>query len=598
MPNKLVHVAGVLFALAVFPTACGADVATKSATDAVGLDPSHRAYLMRTARRTVRDAVLQREPYDPTYIPSDLASLQREVVVRLRVAGFLIGEASSPKAPIALAVRDASLTATRMWQGHDDAPRDLLGKVLIEIEIVLPAEPIPVEVDWTQPRAVDRFVEPGVHGIELRGPRVHARFCPSELITSTRVLADALRDVAHGTPQGTSDVTQTKLYRFRTDHWIQAQPGKPIVSLHRGLTIVPQSAVSASELDATIERIAEYMIYRQQPSGLFSYQYEPALNRYSDEDNLVRQVGAVAAMATHARYSGRAGSRVAADLGIRYHLQGLTDLPGDGYGSFIATADEKNKLGVTALLALAMSEHPHPQRYSESRNRLINGMLRLQRPSGMFVTAFPPAIEIAAQEYFPGEALLAMAGAYRHRRDARIVDAFDRALEFYRGYFRDQPSPAFVPWQVQAYAGIAKYAKRRDYIDYVFELTDWLADKQLTRSNCEWPELRGGIAAYEPNRVGVSTASYLEGFAEALAIARSVGDSSRANKYERVVRQATRFVMQLQVRRDEAYFVRSPRDAIGGIRSTPTLNLLRIDHCQHALVALIKSRQVLYPDEP
>ena len=75
-----------------------------------------------------------------------------------------------------------------------------------------------------------------------------------------------------------------------------------------------------------------------------------------------------------------------------------------------------------------------------------------------------------------------------------------------------------------------------------------------------------------------------------------MGSAKRAERYETVVREAARFVMQLQVRQEEAYFMRSPRDAVGGIRTTPALNLLRIDHCQHALIGLIKARQVLFPD--
>ncbi len=141
---------------------------------------------------------------------------------------------------------------------------------------------------------------------------------------------------------------------------------------------------------------------------------------------------------------------------------------------------------------------------------------------------------------------------------------------------------------------MTKHTQRDDYDNYVFELTDWLASKQLTRDNCDWPELWGGIAAYQTNRVGVSTASYLEGFADALALANRRGDQARVNRYERVVRRAVRFVMQLQFRNDEAYFVRSRQDAIGGIRTSPSLNLLRIDHVQHALIALMKTREVLY----
>ena len=81
-----------------------------------------------------------------------------------------------------------------------------------------------------------------------------------------------------------------------------------------------------------------------------------------------------------------------------------------------------------------------------------------------------------------------------------------------------------------------------------------------------------------------------------MTLAREVKDQKRTRRYESLVRDAARFVMQLQIRPEEAYFIRSPQDAVGGIRTTPSLNLLRIDHCQHALVGLIKARKVLFPE--
>ena len=82
-----------------------------------------------------------------------------------------------------------------------------------------------------------------------------------------------------------------------------------------------------------------------------------------------------------------------------------------------------------------------------------------------------------------------------------------------------------------------------------------------------------------------------------MTLARAVGDSPRTRRYETLVREAARFVMQLQVRPKEAYFIRSAQDAIGGVRAAPAVNRLRIDHCQHALLALMKARQTLYPDD-
>jgi AMMECR1 domain-containing protein len=563
---------------------------------APSITDAQKEFLSRTVRRTMRDTVLGRGMYEPEYVPKQLEAMEAEVIVRLRLRGRLAASGAAGPLPMARAARDAALTAAHWLKADQPVTTSELGDALIEIEVVGPSEEFSTPQQWLEPRALDESIEPGVHGLTIQSKTKTTRICPTEFLTNDRIVSDALADVApllHDAGTNTSDV---RLFRFRTVHWYEPSSGAPIISLHRGMTPVSPEEVTADRLDAAIERLAEYMIYRQQPGGLFSYQYEPALDRYSNDDNLVRQAGAAAAMALHAKWSGRSASEAAARLAIERHLKGLSDVPGQKDAAFIATPDGLNKLGVTALLAIAMAEHPRPERFAETRGKLINGMLWLQRPSGMFVTAFPPAADLESQDYFPGEALLAMALHYEQEPSARVLDAFDLSIRFYREYFESDPSPAFVPWQTQAYAIMAKQTRRADYADFTFALTDWLASMQLNSSNCVWPELRGGVASYQAGRVGVSTAAYLEGFADALLLARSRGDAARVPRYERVVRDATRFVMQLQVRPEEAYFVRTPQDTVWGIRTAPALYRLRIDHCQHALVGLMKARRALYPE--
>ncbi|MGD2107761.1 MAG: hypothetical protein PVI86_00085 [Phycisphaerae bacterium] len=561
------------------------------------ISETHRVLLSRIARRTVRDRALGRPTYEPAYTPGSLGNVEAEVVVRLRQRGYLLGTAAAGPGRVTDATRDAALTAAEVLAAQGLLDLELANRMLVEIEVVGPAEPIPVEGDWTMPRAVAPFVEPGVHGVNMVGAGARHRFCPTEIITSGLVVADALRRFAETARVDPSRTGHVRLSRFRSVHWYESDSGGSVVSLHRGLRVIEPGEVTPGEVDEAIDRLADYMVYRQLDSGLFTYQYEPSRDVYSEDQNLVRQVGAVVALAMHARMSGNSASKAAADLGIRYHLQGLKEVDDVEHAAFIETSDGRNKLGVTALLSLALAEHPEPETYADTRERLINGMLLLQRPSGMFVTAFLPEVEVRAQDYFPGEALLAMAAHYRLDPSTRVLEAFHEAITFYREYFRGRRSPAFVPWQVQAYALMAEHSKRGDYVAYVFELADWLADKQLDEDNCRWPELWGGFSTYQPGRVGVATAAYLEGFADALRLARVAKDTVRVRRYEGVVRRAARFVMQLQVRPEEAYFMRSPKDAVGGVRTTPSLNTLRIDHCQHALVGLMKARQALLFDE-
>jgi hypothetical protein len=215
------------------------------------------------------------------------------------------------------AIRDASLAAARTVVASDNGSFELLNDPLVEIEVVGPTEEISAGESWTEPRAADPYVEPGIHGLALIGDRISHRFCPTELITSDMVLSDALKMIAEKSHASAAELGRTRLFRFRSVHWYQADARSEIISLERGMTLVPPGAVTAQSLDQSIQTIAEYMAYRQQESGLFSYQYEPSLNRYSDENNLVRQVGATLAMAAHARRSKKSASRAAADLGIR-----------------------------------------------------------------------------------------------------------------------------------------------------------------------------------------------------------------------------------------------------------------------------------------
>lgn len=557
------------------------------------ISEAHRAFLSRIARRTIRDRILGHQRYELDYIPTALKEQQAEVIIRLREAGFLRAGASSGPNSLALAVRDAAQRAAQTLVTEQQVDLEQVNRLLIEIEVVGTAQSFEIEGDWTEPRVVAPYFEPGIHGLILTGPKINKRFAPTELFTNDLILPDALKRLAQSSHDSSNDFQYVKLRRFRTVHWYESRD-TGVVSLHRGLVVLPPDAVNLSTLDEVIAQLAHYLVYRQLDSGLFTYQYEMGLDRYTDNQNLVRQVGALVATSLHARVSGKSFSLSAADLGIRYHRQGMTDFPHHPGAGFLATVDDKNKLGVTALFALALAHHPQAERYEVLRNKLIKGILALQQPSGIFLTAFPPAISVKAQDYFPGEALLALATHYDHHPSGEVLDAFHRAISFYRPYFQNNPTPAFVPWQVQAYALMAKKSKRKDYFEYVFELTDWLADMQLAPDNCPWPEMWGGVAAYLKGRAGVATASYLEGFADALELARLAGDTERTKHYEQVVRRATRFVMQLQVRPEEAYFIFSPQDAVGGIRTTPALNLLRIDHVQHALIGLIKARQVLF----
>lgn len=562
---------------------------------AVKISAPLQKYLSRAARRTIRDSLLGREAYNPGYVPAALKEVNGEAVVRLWQEGFLRATGAGGPGPVVYCVTQAaSVAAASLSRGDASISAADVSNMTLEIEIAGEAVPISFEGDWTAVGALSQLVEPGVHGVIVIGKKKGRRVYPSELIWRGLELHEALVGLAKATQTDPKNRDETKLERFATVHWVQADSGGDAQPLVRGMVHQGEDTVTLQGLSRAVDDLLDYALYRQRPDGLFSYEFLPGGDRYSEEDHLLRQLGATAALSQCAKVTNRDAARAAADLSLRYHRRGLEPLAGVDGAAFLATGDQGNPLGATALMCLALADHPQAARYAVEREQLVRAILSLQRESGMFLTAFPPAVTLNEQDYFPGEALLALATVHAISRSPDILRAFDRGLSFYRDYFRANRSPAFLAWQVQAFSLMATQTDRQDFADFVFELTDYIAAAQLTSSNSVWPELYGAIKFGRLEQVGASTAVYLAATCDALVVARAVGDHQREARYLEVVRGAARFVMQLQFRPAEAFFVKSPRDVIGGVRTSPSLNRLRIDHAFHALTALLKARRVLF----
>ena len=139
-----------------------------------------------------------------------------------------------------------------------------------------------------------------------------------------------------------------------------------------------------------IENVARYMIYRQLPNGLFSYQYEPSADVYIDDDNLVRQAGGRLALAVHARVYDKSASAAAAEKAIKGLAGRAVDLPNVDQAAFIAGRAGEHKLGHHGAYRPGYVRPPRGRRqiHRTSRQADQRGLLAAVA-SGKFVTAFP-----------------------------------------------------------------------------------------------------------------------------------------------------------------------------------------------------------------
>ncbi len=580
---------------------------------APALSPMDQQFLMECVRQTLEDRLEGRAEAPSTFIPFELKGLRCRVSVTLRKRGRALASADSPYAPVVDACRSATLKA---WQEvSEDRPADILElrELGVELELIGPRDRIGDGTDSHVAMAIHYI--PAYHGIAVRRKDREWLARPSQLIARSSLCIDQL-DIDHEcnryertllefrkqlgllreeVVEGAEDIA---FLRFATQHLYQPDAAGDVIHLRGGMRTVIQEDMTAEELRASARRVARYVQYRQNQDGTFSYEFLPGRDMYWPvEQNWVRQAGTAWALAGYASGSKdpEASDTARRSLdALAKMIRPVKDVP---HASYVHTPDDKHALGTTALTALAMMDAPNPKRYEDALMGLIQGMVWMQRDNGSFNTNFPPSLESSSQRYYPGETLLALARRYEQTGDGALRKVCDRALPFYQEYFRTRPDPSFVPWQTQAWAKLARKTQLERYAAFVFEMSDALVETQVlledtTASPRPLPIYDGAFDPENDGVMGIATGVYIEGLVEALRTAEAFKDAPRAGRYRHAVEKGIRFVVQLQFREEEGYYVRSPLDVYGGFRNTPINPTLRIDHCQHGLAALMGAADI------
>lgn len=571
--------------------------------------PVDQTYLVRFVRRVLDRAVHGERPYEPVYVPPELRILRCRVSVTLREEGRSAGTADSPALPVLEGARSAALEALARAGEEHAVTAARLDDMRIEIELIGPRERVGSGLDTAVQLSLS--YEPAIHGVAVRSDGREVLVRPSQIISRESVceywgellhecdryeiaIQEFMEKLGMRREPPDRRPESVVFLRFRTTHLYEPEPGGEAVHLIGGLSLVAPEDVTWEGMRDVVDETAAYVRYRQTSDGIFSYEFLPGRDMYwPHAQNWIRQAATAWSLAVHAAEREDSASAAAAHRAIEAFGEMARPIAEAPRALFIATPDEQHALGTSALVALATIDVPDANRHAALREGLINGLVYMQRADGSFRTHFPPVTMESSQDYYPGEALLAITKQYVRTRDGRLREVCDRALPFYVNYFRRNPPPSFIPWQTQAWGQMARTTRLQKYADFVYEMTDALLPTQLPTPYPALPIYAGAFDVYYVGRAGISTAVYAEGLVEAVRTAEVMGDAARAARYREALRHSSRFVMQLQFREKEAYYVRSPQDVIGSARNTPINPTLRIDHCQHTLAALLGAMEVL-----
>lgn len=453
-----------------------------------------------------------------------------------------------------------------------------------------------VTLDQRNRKRIFSDVHRGVVGVGMWCGSEPVLVSPTECLSRNRPAAGLLQELAEGRGcDAETALREGRAFSFlaRQFYVELQQPGRAI-EMHRGARLIVPSEVTSRRLRRFERGLSEWMLNAVHPDGRMTYLYRPSRSAEAGEVNALRVIMATICLGRIARrglsFERDFDAREIADRNLRYTLRRFYRQEGE-LGLIVNGGN--SYLGSAALALIAIAESPLRTELSVEERGLRATIDSLWHENGAFTTWIRPTTRKDNQNFFPGETLLAWSLLARESESDR-VQLLPKILTSYRCYKRyhlGRRRPAFVPWHTQAYFQVLAMHEYPELVDWVFEMNDWLLGMQA-RSTQVYDDTLGQF--YDPQQPfgpphASATGVYLEGLADAFALARAVGDKRREYAYRRAILLGLRSAMQLEFVDDVSMFYAARRERVrGGLKTTAYDNTIRVDNVQHTLMAVQK----------
>ncbi len=334
------------------------------------------------------------------------------------------------------------------------------------------------------------------------------------------------------------------------------------------------SACAPSGAMDAIRNGGEWFLNNENENFIY-YQYSPTTFFHPTGTHPMREMGALWSIYKVGQFLEDERYAVLAEKGLNYFKSSLEEDTENGF-TYVNITPEKVKLGYSGFMILNLLESKDPDK-DALMSELADGILFAQNEEGELDTFFY-SDRATGKDYYPGEALLALASLYEYSGEQRYLDAVMKALPHYQNYFEEYPNTAFVPWQTQAYSKVYTLTGDREAAEFVFTMNDFMVKEFSEEGESCSPDL---------STAGIVAGVFVEGMNKAYELAEALGDEERADCYRRFIRNGLGHVMDLQFPREG----QDPDDfeaaAWGGFFGSKTDILMQVDRNQHAIMALM-----------
>jgi hypothetical protein len=443
----------------------------------------------------------------------------------------------------------------------------------------------------------------GAFGLEcnaLEGVYFKPTVAVTQGIRNSNSLLRRLLIKAGKTP-GESDIRRLELKKTRWTHLVEGDHIEEYFVFSRNRQKC-DLIFDEHRLSESLWMAAAQSLRSQLSDGLFCYRYDAGRDLVlPGSANMVRMAGCAYGLSRLASSriappnsdkSGLSPQQVVsgADKCVQM-LLGKCRTLANGLGVYVLERNRgKGLLGCAALLTLALQESRLREQYTGVRQRIVSGMLSLQQSDGSFACTVHDPSDRRSEDYFPGEALFAIAREAAITDGSRLLDVLESAFPYYSHYFGASKVSAFVPWHIDAWKAAFEVTRNNNYAQFVFEMADWICQHQLTIETSRDEDFAGGFdfSGESPHRMpNVSSTVFIEALFRAAQLASLTGDASRQKMYKSAAESGIRFILRLQLNPVDVLVLPNPRLAVGGVTRDLASYEIRCDNNQHFITCVL-----------
>ncbi|MBI2634282.1 hypothetical protein HYW82_01255 [Candidatus Peregrinibacteria bacterium] len=364
----------------------------------------------------------------------------------------------------------------------------------------------------------------------------------------------------------------------------------PITVRGEGYVKITRKPLTNEEIENIMRNGVAWLKNTQESDGHFRYEYIPFLDRYVDDDNMVRQTGAAFVLSEFL---------ISRD-GDLYDVKGNVDIAlgyfekNSMYGNVggrqfrcVILVNEKCSLGATALALIAAInfDRADEEKYNSLIDDYLNFILAAKKNNGGFFDAYSVDPGFFGESAFSsGEALLALAKYYQMNGDVVVREIIDQSYKYFAKIYGDEPDNNFYLWGMAAVKILNEIEPgRSDYFNFVRKYTDWridgYRDKRATSHNmCAYIE--GVVSAYPVLSDGLNENEKMELMEEI--------DFWLSKSADLQMKSGDLLWTKMKNRSPKVLKLKNESMAIGGFLTGLDEQAQRIDFTQHCISAFLQ----------